>query len=71
MQTIIFEHNIEEEKGEEESVHPVQGSFMVKGDDVLDQLIKKTSANVRMKLQKQMNKDQDQGAGRAVLEAPS
>jgi hypothetical protein len=44
---------------------------MVKGDDVLDQLIKKTSANVRMKLQKQMNKDQDQGAGRAVLEAPS
>jgi hypothetical protein len=50
MQTIIFEHNVEEEKGEEESVLPVQGSFMVKGDDVLDQLIKKTSANVRMKL---------------------
>jgi hypothetical protein len=71
MQTIIFEHNIEEEKGEEESVHPVQGSFMVKGDDVLDQLIKKTSANVRMKLQRQMTKDQDLGVGRARLEAPS
>ncbi len=44
---------------------------MVKGDDVLDQLIKKTSANVRMKLQKQMTKDLDQGAGRGLLEAPS
>jgi hypothetical protein len=71
MQTIIFEHNVEEEKVEEESMQRVQGSFMAKGDDVLDQLIKKTSANVRMKLQRQMTKDQDLGAGRARLEAPS
>jgi len=68
MQPIFFDHNVEEEKGEQQRV---QGSFMVKGDDVLDQLIKKTSANVRMKLQKQMNKDQNHGAGRTLLEAPS
>jgi hypothetical protein len=52
MQSFVFEDNINQEEEKDDGISRVGGSFIQKSDNVLDQLIRRTSVNVRMKLQK-------------------